>query len=68
MSRLVPDTRNARRVSGTKKVVVHERVAGGMKKIRCPTSHQIAVPSRAGDGSTVLKTQNGTTYVTRPLK
>ena len=67
MSKLVPENRQARRVEGTSVTVVHESAPGGMRKIRCPGSHQLAVPMRATDGSTVLRTQNGRSYVTKKL-
>lgn len=68
MSKLVPETRQARRVEGTKVSVLHEAAPGGMRKIRCPGTHQLAVPTRAADGSSVLKTPNGTSYVTKRMR
>jgi hypothetical protein len=66
MSRLVPDKRQARLVEGGK-VVLHESAPGGMRKLRGP-NHQLAVPTRQRDGSTVLKSQDGTTYRSKPMK
>lgn len=68
MSKLVPETRRVRRVEGTPISVLHESAQGGMRKMRCPATHQLAVPSRSSDGSSVLKTPNGTTYVTKKLR
>jgi len=68
MSKLVPDTRRVRRVEGTGVDVLHEAAPGGMRKMRCPGTHQLAVPTRAADGSSVMKTPNGTTYVTKKLR
>lgn len=66
MARIVPDSRQARRVEGGK-VVLHESAPGGMRKLRGP-NHQLAVPTRARDGSTVLKSADGTTYKSKPMK
>jgi hypothetical protein len=71
MSKLVPETRRARRVEGalgTQVAVLHESAQGGMRKLRCPATHQLAVPTSNPDGSTVLKTPNGTTYVTKRMR
>lgn len=55
-----------RQVDGGK-VVVHESGQGGMRKIRTP-DHQLAVPTRARDGSTVYTAPNGKSYRVRPMK
>ena len=67
MSKLVPGERRARQIAGTNVRVVHEAGVGGMRKMRCPGTHQLAVPARAPDGSSVLRTPGGTTYVTKKL-
>ncbi len=66
MAKLVPNTRRGRQVEGGKSVI-HESVPGGMRKIRGP-NHQIAVPSHSKNGETVLKSSDGTTYRSRPMK
>lgn len=48
--------------------VVKESGAGGMRKMRCPTTHQLAVPARASDGSSVFQAPGGTRYVSRPMR
>jgi hypothetical protein len=68
MSKLVPETRRVRKVEGTQVSVLHESAQGGMRKMRCPATHQLAVPTRAADGSSVMKTPNGTMYVTKKLR
>lgn len=67
MSRLVPDSRQGRQVEGTNVRIVHESARGGMRKLRGP-DHQLAVPVRANDGSTVLRSPNGTVYKSKPMK
>lgn len=67
MSKLVPPDRRARRVEGGT-AVIHEAAPGGARKLRCPTSHQLATPTRTRDGKTALRTPNGQTYVSKPLK
>lgn len=63
---------NPRSLTGKKvgdKVIVHEGAPGGMRKIRCPTSHTIATPiRREKDGTEVVRTPNGVQYKVRPLK
>ena len=66
MAKLVPDSRQARQVEGGK-MVLHESAPGGMRKVRTP-DHQLAVPTRMRDGSTVLKAPNGKTYRSKPMK
>ncbi len=66
MARLVPDSRQGRQVEGGK-VVIHESAPGGMRKLRTP-DHQLAIETRARDGSSVLRAPNGKTYRTRPMK
>lgn len=66
MARLVPDSRQGRQVEGGK-VVIHESARGGMRKMRTP-DHQLAVPKKQRDGSTVLQAPNGQTYRSRPMK
>lgn len=66
MARQVPDSRIGRRVEGGK-VILHESAPGGMRKIRTP-NHQLAVETRARDGSTVLKSPDGRTYKSKPMK
>lgn len=66
MARLVPDSRQARRVEGGK-VVIHESAPGGMRKIRTP-GHQLAVETRARDGSIVLQSPDGKTYRSKRMK
>jgi hypothetical protein len=39
-----------------------------MRKIRCPGSHQLAVPTRNREGQEVLRAPNGQTYVTKRMK
>lgn len=68
MSKMVHTDRRGRQVSGGGPAVVYEGAPGGPRKIRCPGSHQLAVPARARDGSSVLRSPNGTTYVSKPLK
>ena len=67
MARMVPDTRQGRQVDGTNVRVLHESAKGGMRKIRGP-DHQLAVPTRQADGSTVLKSPSGTVYKSKPMK
>lgn len=67
MARLVPDNRRGRVVDGTNVRVLHESAQGGMRKLRGP-DHQLAVPTRQADGSTVLKSPNGTVYKSKPMK
>jgi len=64
--KLVATDRRARKVTDGV-AVVHESAPGGMRKIRCPATHQLAVTSRSTDGSTVLRTPGGVTYVTKRL-
>lgn len=66
MSKLVPEGRHARKGEGGV-AVIHEATPGGMRKMRCPGTHQLAVPMRTRDGQSVLRTPNGTTYVTKKL-
>lgn len=66
MAKLVPDGRRTRVAEGGTKVL-HEAAPGGMKKMRCPGTHQLAVPQHTQNGTSVLRTPNGTTYVTRKL-
>ena len=67
MSKLVPAERRSRLVEGTPVQVIHESAPGGMRKMRCPGTHQIAVPDRAPDGSQILKTPGGTRYRIKKL-
>jgi hypothetical protein len=67
MSRLVPDQRQGRKVDGTNVRVVHESAPGGMRKLRGP-NHQLAVPTRQRDGSSVLQSPDGTVYRSKPMK
>jgi hypothetical protein len=48
-------------------VIVKEGTPGGLRKLRCPTSHGIAVPAIRADGTRVLRTPNGVEYVTKKL-
>ena len=69
MSKLVHTDRRGRQVSGGNgSAVVYEGAPGGARKLRCPGSHQLAVPARTRDGSSVMRAPNGTTYVSKPLK
>lgn len=47
--------------------IVKQGTAGGLKKMRCPNSHGIAVPAVRPDGTRVLRAPNGTEYITRKL-
>lgn len=64
MAKIVPDTRRVRKGAGGE---VYSGAPGGMRKVRDPITHQLAVPTRARDGSQVLQSRGGTTLVTRPL-
>jgi hypothetical protein len=66
MAKLVPEGRRVRVAEGGTSVI-HEAAPGGMKKLRCPGTHQLAVPQHLSDGRSVLRTPNGTTYVTKRL-
>lgn len=61
MAKLVAEGRRARRVDGGP-VVIHEASTGGMRKLRCPGTHQLAVPTRTREGQEVFRTANGSTY------
>ena len=67
MSRIAAENRRVRRIEGTKVSVLHESGPGGMRKMRCPTTHQLATQVLQGDGSTVMKTAQGVTYVSKKL-
>lgn len=67
MSKMVPPKKLGRRVEGGN-TVLHESAPGGMRKIRCPNTHQLATPSRERDGSTVLQGPGGVKYVSRRLR
>lgn len=43
-------------------VVLKEAASGGMRKVRCPISQQIAVPAVRADGTRVYRTPNGVEY------
>lgn len=47
--------------------VVSEAAPGGMRKIRSPLGHQLAVPTVDRNGKQVLRTQDGRTYISRKL-
>ena len=47
--------------------VVSENAPGGMRKIRSPLGHQLAVPVSDGSGGQVLKTQDGRTFISKKL-
>ena len=66
MARQVPDSRIGRRVEGGK-VIIHESAPGGMRKIRTP-NHQLAVETRDRNGATILKSPDGRTYKSKPMK
>ncbi len=57
----------SRKTEGNVKIV-RESAPGGMRKIRCPISHQLAAPGRAADGTSVIQAPGGTRYVTKWLK
>lgn len=65
--KMVSADKRARKVTAGV-AVIHESAPGGMKKMRCPATHQLAVPERDRTGASVLRTPGGTTYVTRPMK
>lgn len=67
MSRLVPDGRRTR-VTADGTTVLHESAPGGMRKMRCPNSHQLATPAQQKDGSSILRTPGGSAYRTVRLK
>lgn len=46
-------------------VVLKEGAPGGMRKVRCPVSKQIATPATRPDGTQVLRTPGGVEYRTR---
>lgn len=45
--------------------VIKESAKGGMRKIRCPKSQQLATPTRRADGTVVYRTPNGVEYTTK---
>ena len=55
----------ARSVDGV--LVLQEGARGGMQKIRCPLTHQFAVPEVRADGTTVLRTPTGREYRSRRI-
>lgn len=46
-------------------VVVRESGEGGMRKMRCPLTQQLAVPTRRADGTKVFRTKNGSEFTSR---
>ncbi len=60
-------SRLGRQLEGTSKVVVHEATPGGLRKLRTP-DHQLAVPTKQRDGSTVYRAPNGRSYRSTPMK
>jgi hypothetical protein len=56
------------RVGANGVAVVHESAPGGLRKLRCPETHQLAVPVATRDGSKVVRTPSGVTYVSKPLR
>lgn len=56
-------SQRSRRVAGTDVLVVKEGAPGGMRKLRCPTTHAYAVPAVRKDGQQILRTPGGVEYV-----
>jgi hypothetical protein len=46
-------------------LVLKESGEGGMRKLRCPMTQQVATPARRADGKKVYRTKNGVEYTTR---
>ncbi len=66
MSRIAHENRQARRVEGGK-VILKESAPGGLRKVRT-ANHQLAVETRLADGSKVLRSPDGRTYRSVPMK
>lgn len=65
MARIVT-TKTAKRLAGGQTVL--REAEGGMRRIRCPATHQVATPTTDESGNTVLRAPDGTTYKTTRLK
>lgn len=48
--------------------IVAEGAPGGMRKIRDPLGHQLAVPQKDKQGNSVYVAPDGRTFVSKPLK
>jgi hypothetical protein len=46
-------------------VVLKEGAPGGMRKVRCPISQQLATPAVRADGTRVYRTPSGVEYRTK---
>ncbi len=65
MPKLSNNSRQRRLKAGVD--VVNEASPGGMRKIRSPLGHQLAVPMPDGKGGQVLRTQDGRTFVSKKI-
>lgn len=48
--------------------IVSAGASGGMRKIRSPLGHQLAVPTVDSQGNSVLRTTDGRTFVSKRIK